>query len=357
MPQQKRDKKADTHFFAIYEVSLSEAVNRNLFLKETDGTKPIDHAQEHFENTLQGNALPLVKVKQLPKRKGETVAQEDSTALHNDILAAREHVFLLRINNEKHKTVIQEDGLEADGKVHYGEKKVGSYPYCYVVIDNRPAQKAGDAIILAIQKNSAFGDPKNVRKVLERYFNNRLNEYGLQAELSLRTRPSKIWEFCRTMHDHGDTITRISFNIPNQKKVALNNRIPKEDKKGIVGQMAKVAEQTEALKTLVQCDYDSADPNLLEKHANDFVNIFHVCKSKEYRLEIKFKNYGNYSCDDRVTAILPMPEQLLNAFRNGEQELKLNNEQKGEIYGWCDWVREQCKIYDTIPQIPAKRHR
>ena len=131
MPRQKRDKKADTHFFAIYEVSLSEAVSRNLFLKETDGTKPIDHAQEHFENTLQGNALPLVKVKQLPKRKGEAVAQEDFTALHNDILAAREHVFLLRINNEKHKTVIQEDGLEADGKTHYGEKKFIAEAYCY----------------------------------------------------------------------------------------------------------------------------------------------------------------------------------------------------------------------------------
>lgn len=157
-------------FLSIYEVSLSEAVSRNLFFKETDGTKPINHAQEHFENTLKGNALPLVKVKQLPKRKGETVAQEDSTALHNDILAAREHVFLLRINNEKHKTVIQEDGLEADGKIHYGEKKVGSYPYCYVVIDNRPAQKAGDAIMIAIQKNSAFGDPKKCMQSIRTLF-------------------------------------------------------------------------------------------------------------------------------------------------------------------------------------------
>lgn len=357
MPRQKRDKKADTHFFAIYEVTLSEAVNKNLFLKEKDGTKPIDHAQEHFENTLQGNVLPLVKVKQLPKRKGETVAQEDSTALHNDILAAREHVFLLRINNEKHKTVIQEDGLEADGKVHYGEKKVGSYPYCYVVIDNRPAQQAGDAIMLAIQKNSAFGDPKPVKEVLERYFNNRLNEYGLQVELSLRTRTAEIWEFCRTMHDNGDSIKRISFLMPNQKKVALPNRIPDTYKKGLVKQMAKIAEQTEALKSLIQLDYDNADPDLLERHANDFVHIFQTCKTTNYQLEVQFKNYGSHTCGKLINVILPMQEKLLNAFRNGERELELNEEQKGEIYVWCDYVRKQCKIYDTIPQIPAKRHR
>ena len=362
MPKQKRDKNADINFFAIYEVCLSQAAQSNAFPKVEADADPLAHAQLHFTQILAESPLHLVKVKKRKSSKakkqqtgnGET---EDCTRLLNDILAARDHVYLLRINNEKSKFITQQDGVEADGKTRYEEKKVQTLPYCYVVIDNRPAKQAGGGIMLAIQKNSAFGDPENVRKILEYFFNRALNAYGLQAGISQYTNSSEMWNFCRRMCNNGDTIKRISFVIPNQKKVALPARIPDKNNVGIIKQMSRLAEQTGAIKSLMQCDYDNGDPDLLEKHARDFVYVFRVCKSQDYRLTVDFKNYGPYRCDDRVKVIWPMQETLLNAFRYGETQIELDDRQKMALYDWCDEVREKCKEYGIISQTPPKRHR
>lgn len=365
MSKQKRDKKADINFFAIYEVCLSQAVQSNAFPKVGADADPLTHAQLHFAQILTASPLHLLKVKKRQQTKvkkqqtgkGEAAPQEEYTRLLNDILAARDDVYLLRINNEKNKSVVQQDGVDADGKTRYEEKKVRTLPYCYVVIDNRPAKQAGSGIMLAIQKNSAFGDPENVRKILEDYFNRALNAYRLQAGISQCTNSSEMWNFCRRMCKIGDTIKRISFVIPNQKKVALPARIPDKNNVGIIKQMSELAEQTGAVKSLMQCYYKDVEPDLLEKHAQDFVNVFHVCKSQDYQLTVDFKNYGPYRCDEQVKVILPMKESLLNAFRHGEAQIELNDQQKMALYDWCDEVRKKCKEYGIISQTPPKRHR
>lgn len=356
MPKQKRDKKADINFFAIYEVCLSQAVQSNAFPKVEADADPLTHAQLHFAQILAASPLHLVKVTKKQKRKGETAPQEDCTRLLNDILAAREDVYLLRINNEKNKSVVQQDGVDADGKTRYEEKKVQTLPYCYVVIDNRPAKQAGSGIMLAIQKNSAFGDPENVRKILEDYFNRALNAYRLQAGISQCTNSSEMWNFCRRMCNNGDTIKRISFALPNQKKVALPARIPDKNNVGIIKQMSELAEQTGAIRSLIQYYYEDVEPDLLEKHAQDFVNVFHVCKSQDYQLTVDFKNYGSYRCDEQVKVVLPMEERLLNAFRHGEEQLELEEGEKTALCGWCNDVRKKCKEYGIISQTPPKRH-
>lgn len=357
MSKQKRDKKADINFFAIYEVCLSQAVQSNAFPKVEVEADPLAHAQIHFAEILAESPLYLLKVTKKQKRKGETAPQEEYTHLLNDILAARDHVYLLRINNAKNKSVVQQDGVDADGKTRYEEKKVQTLPYCYVVIDNRPAKQAGSGIMLAIQKNSAFGDPENVRKILENYFNRALNEYGLQAGISQCTNSSEMWNFCRRMCNNGDTIKRISFALPNQKKVALPARIPNKNNVGIIKQMSELAEQTGAIKSLIQYYYEDVEPDLLEKHAQDFVNVFHVCKSQDYQLTVDFKNYGPYRCDEQVKVVLPMEESLLNAFRHGEEQLELEEGEKTALCGWCNNVRKKCKEYGIISQTPPKRHR
>ncbi len=343
------DSKTERHLFYIYDVILSEAVEKNLFCRE-DGTQPIDHAQIYLAQALspKEGPLPLCRVKKSKKTKDEVPVEEEFTYLRNDILESRGQVFLWRINNEKSTTVIQEDGLEPDGKtINYDRKKVGSYPYCYVIIDNRKTRSAGESIMMAIEKNSAFDSPQKLCDVLERYFNRYLNEYGLQARLSQRTHPSKIWDFCKARQGLGDSIQRISFCLPNQKKVALSNRICEEDRVGLIENMVQYGESTDAMQTTLQCDYNGANPDLLKKHTQDFVHIVRICKSVDYRLKVQFRDYGEYTCDERVAAIFPMDSELLRAFRNGEQKQVLAEEQSS-LYDWCDYVRQKCKDYDTI---------
>lgn len=344
MPKQKQDKKQSINQFVIYNIILTEAQNPKMFLKETDGSAVIDHAQEHFGSLLEGKKLTL-------KGKRRIKGEMQDILYPNDILSKHDDVYLLRINNRVMQNIVVQKG-ETNGVPNYEEDQVESNPYCYVVIDNRK-----DICQMAIQKNSAFGDPKNVRNILQENLAEYLGDlYPLDLELSMKVRPSKIWEFCQAQcGENGDAITRISFNFPNQKKINTNNRINKEHLKGILKEANKMVERTAALKMLISMDYSSVEPDVLEKNAEDFVQVIRECKDKSYNLSISFRDYGEYRCDDRVKAMFPMNEELINSFKTNFMNVPF--EERFGLIDWCNYVREKSKIYENALQIPTRRHR
>ena len=62
MAKQKQDKNATINQFVIYQIRLTETQNPKMFLKETDGSAVIDHAQEHFGSLFKGRKLSLRKI-------------------------------------------------------------------------------------------------------------------------------------------------------------------------------------------------------------------------------------------------------------------------------------------------------
>lgn len=344
MPKQKQDKNQTINQFVIYQIHLTEAQNPKMFLRETDGSAVIDHAQEHFGSLFGGNKLTL-------RGKRKINGEMEDVIYPNDIINKHEGVYLLRINNRVMRTIVKEQG-ETNGIPNYEELQVESNPYCYVVIDNR------DGICqMAIQKNSAFGDPKNVRKILQENLSEQLsNYYPLDLDLPMKVRPSKIWEFCKVQcGENGDAITRISFNFPNQKKIMATNRMDKKHLKGILKEANKMVEKTAALKMLISMDYSSAEPDVLEKNAEDFVQVIRECKDKSYNLSICFRDYGEYHCDGMVKAMFPMREELINSFR--ENFMNVPFEEKFGLIDWCNMVRDKSRIYENALQTPTKRHR
>ena len=344
MPKQKQDKKTAINQFVIYQIRLTETKNHRMFLKETDGSAIIDHAQQHFGSLFEGKKLIL-----RGNRKQNGVVE--NIGYPNDIISKHEDVYLLRINNRVMRSIVAASG-EVNGFTNYEEQQIESNPYCYVVIDNRES-----ICQLAIQKNSAFGDPKHVQKILQENLHEQLNSlFPIDLEISPKVRTSKIWEFCQAQcSENGDAITRISFNFPNQKKIMAANRIDTKYLKGMLKEANKMVERTEALKMLISMDYSSAEPNVLEKHARDFVNIIRECKDKSYNLSISFRDYGEYRCDDLVRAMFPMNEELIHSFKDSFMDVPFD--EKYGLIDWCNYVRDKSKIYENALQIPNKRHR
>ena len=345
MTKQKLDKKAPVNQFMIYDVTITETEQMHAFEK-LDRETAIKNAAEIFGGCFNGRKLNLYRTIRV---NGEY----EPETLENDILSVHDDVYLLRVNNKKKKTIVEKAETTTNGVPDYAENTYISNPYCYVVIDNR-ADKG--ICQMAIQKNSAFGEPNNVRRIIQDCLNTKLIADGipLTITISAKMRPSKIWEFCQQRCNEGeDSIQRISFDFPNQKKIASHNRIAKP--KGYIKQLAKVMALTDAIKTHISMEYTDADPNLIEKNAKDLAEIVRICKNKAYNLSILFRGYGLYKCDDNVRAMFPMQEKLLNAFWTKWEELPY--EEKYGLFNWCNYVYKQSKMYDYVEQTPAKRHR
>lgn len=344
MGKQKNDPKQTINQFAIYDVAFYENPQTNAFSK-ISVNDALNKAYKLLGNFLSGSTLSLYRE---ITRDGSRVTE----SLPNDILSKHEDVYLLRINNKKFKNVVQEAETTTAGVRDYEEKQIPTNPYCYVIFDNRDCKH-----FVAIQKNSAFGDPNTVRLILEDSINLILQSEAIPIEVNLylRIRPAETWEFCeKQCLDNGDAITRVSFTFPNQKKIAFAHRVPKEQS-GIIKKIAQISEYTNALKTLVQFDYSSADPFKLKKHASNFAEIIRICNSTEYNLYIHFRDYGKYGCDEHVKALFPMPENLINAFRLKWKEVPFD--QEFGLINWCDEIYQKSQLYKNYEKTPRRRKR
>lgn len=344
MAKQKIDTLQTINQFAIYDVVFYESQQTNAFTK-VSAKSALEKAHKLLANYLSGKQLHLTRE---VTRNGQRTIEP----LLNDVLSKHEDVYLLRINNNKQVSKTVEAETTTNGVRDFIEIQDTSNPYCYVVLDNRE-----DKHLLAIQKNSAFGDPSIVRKILETNINFLLLSDNIPIELNLflRTRAAETWEFCeKQCQENGDSITRISFTFPNQKKVDIAHRVPK-DKRGVIHKLAQLSEYTDALKTLVQFDYTSADPAKLKTHASNFAEIIRYCNSTEYNLYIHFRDYGKYSCDDHVKALFPMREELITAFRTNWKEVPFENE--FGLISWCDEVYQKSLIYKDREKAPRRRKR
>ncbi len=340
------DKRANYNFL-ICDVIFSEDTE-NFESAKMSAEMALKNAGAIFTSLCKGGKLNLYKLK---KSKGG----DDVVPYHNDIMAVHGGISVLRINNNKNKTVVEEADTTTNGITDYETNTYVSNPYCFVIIDNRVEKGICQ---IAIQKNDAWRDSKGVRELLEQYWNTMFLNDGIPLilKISPKTRPSEIWEFCRERCGvGGDAISRIAFDFPNQRKVAMLNRIPKPT--GYIKQLAKLSELTNAIKTHIHMDYDNADPVVIEENMRNLANIIQICANEEYNLSVYFKYYGQYRCNEEVSAIFPMAETILNAFMTDWDDEQSCTPQQRELFNWCDNAYEQAKLFKNAGQIPTPRHR
>lgn len=345
MAKQKQER-INKNDFMIYEVVLSEYQDPEKYFKMSVSAA-LKNANAIFASFFEGKKLHLYTERQ--SKKGDMII-----TYPNDMMAVHDGIYLLRVNNRKFKTLIKPAETMTNGVQDYNPVPEESNPYSYVIIDNRVEEGICQ---IAIQKNSAWSGKLTLRNLLvtniNRYFQN--ENIPLQVEIVPKMRKSEIWEFCKQRCNEGqDAITQVAFDFPNQRKLARSNRIPNPT--GYVKQLAHLMDLTDAIKTHIELDYNSANPDTLEQNASDLAHIVDICSNEEYQLVIKFRDYGKYKCGEIVRAMFPMKESLLNVFMSNWEENALSKE-KVELFNWCDYVYEQAKLFEYAEQTPTQRDR
>ena len=349
MPNEKQPK-VNKNDFMIYEVVLSEYQDPEKYFKMSVSAA-LKNANAIFASFFEGKKLHLYTERK--KKDGDMII-----TYPNDMMAVHDGIHLLRVNNRSFKTLIKPAETMTNGVQDYNAVPEESNPYSYVIIDNRPEQGICQ---IAIQKNSAWSTAPNSKLTLRKLLETNINRYflneniPLQVEIVPKMRKSEIWEFCKQRCNEGqDAITQVAFDFPNQRKLARSNRIPNPT--GYVKHLAQLMDLTDAIKTHIELDYTSANPDALEQNANNLAHIVDICSNEEYKLMIKFRDYGKYKCGEIVRAMFPMKESLLNVFMSDWTENALTKE-KVELFNWCDYVYEQAKLFEYAEQTPAQQHR
>ena len=330
MGKQKLDSKQTINQFLIYDIDISADLQMSISEK-LSREQALNESHHIFGSFFEGCQLRLTK----EKTSNGTRTEEP---LENDILSKRDNIYLLRINNNKDVKITKEAGTTTNGIRDYKDFSIRSNPYCYVVIDNRDGHS-----MLAIQKNSAFGSPNTVKKVLEQNINRLLKweGYPLKLNLSLRNRPAETWQFCREREERGDSIKQVAFSMPNQKYVGVSQRI--QNPEGYIKGLVEFMDLTDAVKTNILVDYEKGSPDKLEEHAHNLAGIIQTCRNKSYHLSIKFRDYGTYMHNDHIKAMFPMKEELLLSFITKWKEVEFEGE--FGLINWCDQVLRDSEMY------------
>lgn len=334
MEKQKQSKQI-IHQYLIYDVIIEGDYQTNLFAVQD----AVENAQEHFGSLFSGHDFSFSKE---VTRNGERTVE----SLENYILARYNDIYVLRIHNSKDVKLIKQDGSYTNGVPDYEVQPDISYPYCYVVVDNRKAISK-----MAIQQNSAF-QPNTIRKLLEENLNKAfyLANIPLKITISQCTRSSETWEFTRQRESVGDHIKQISFMMTNQKNVNAPQRI--KNPTGYVKGLLELMELTNAIQTKILMDYEHTLVDNIEQHAEDLANIVRTFGKEKYQLAILFRKYGWYTFDSQVKAKEDMDEELLLAFPNSPASNKDYN-----LIDWCDKVSQESELFKVYDTVPAQQHR
>lgn len=319
--------------FEIYKIMLSQAQQKSLYAK-ADGSLLVDHAQEYLGKLFEGNQLNIYK----QKEKGDPIIYP------NDILAKRKDVMVLRLNNIQSKTLIKPVEKNANGVTKYEPVKEISNPYNFIIIDNR------DGICqMAIERNSAWGKHTDkVRDILQESLSRLLRDnFNLDISIEAKMQPTNIWDLVNERLDKGDEVSRIAFSFRNRLTSA-----PIEEPRDISPRVKAAIEMGEIMRALkTRLSFDGAPKGSMDvsETCEDIASMARLCSSNAYELDINFRNFGLYRCNENITATFEPQEGIITDFINGDMIHYGESKNLFDLLNWLDFIREQTKELNHAP--------
>lgn len=266
----------------------------------------------------------------------------------NCILRNEGGIALIRIHNKENQTRYDlPENSEDEVKDCVGVNQY-SYPFAYVVIDYRD-----DKCQIAIEKTSNWDSKTDtIRNCLQDYFaqNQFLQNLGINVTVKEKTIATKFAEFIdgRVM-DKGDIIESFTFEYPNLKR-QTTSRIPNA-----------LTEQVNALSKFLET-YDAISGVITTKMGQDvdrdklkqLSTVVTMCSDNAFDLSVKFRDYGNYRCNENVIAKYEMNEIIISNFKDSVISDILDAYH--DLETWLDDVFDKIKEIDegTNNEIPTK---
>lgn len=337
--------KQNLHNFVIYKFKLFECQQRNMYLSKGNSDKVLEDAQKHLGSFFEGNKITI--------SFNSSNENNDHTLYPNDIIANREKVILLRINNVIQKSLVREDNTSRGRIPNYNEVKENSYPYSYVIIDNR------DGIgQIAIERSSAWGsNTDKVRDILQQSLHAKLADtYGLDISIDAKMSSTKFWDFIHyRLKKENDQITKIQFSFPNKKKVLpIDTPTIKNEN---IRAMMNIAEISGAIKSAFQMEFDSEGNDKINEKNQDLAEMVNICANNAYELSVYFKDFKVYRCNENVFADYALDHATLNSFQIGDRIFS-ETKDEGEfmLLQWLDNIRKETHDYDTAKQTFKRKN-
>lgn len=324
--------------FAFYKFSLKELPDRHLeipFEKRSEINSYYDVFEKHF---IVGKRMPLKKL----KHKHDIMVNKDYVEYGNDVLAHRDGIIIMTLENNKHKNTI----IEKRKLIH------DHHPFCTIIIDYRDGQN-----LLAIERNNAFDyKPDNVCILLK----NMLNRLLAEDSLELSTTPIN-----KTFEDFWDAITTIkNRNKDCIKKICLDfkdkdkNYYPDEDINDAAKVIAVLAAKAEANGFMTLEAEEDSEINI-DAIYEDLVNLADICMTqKEYDLTVHFRSYGIYQYGNDVLAQFGIEELAINNFICDADENDLWGSGHDSLERWLDKIYSMFQDQDyetTQPTITTTK--
>ena len=224
----------------------------------------------------------------------------------NCVLRNEEGIALIRIHNKEDLVIVN---LPEDAVEDCDVEPKSSYPFAYVVVDYRDGKCQ-----LAIEKTSAWDSKTTtIRNCFESFFNEKLSDsLGITTNLKEKTESTEFEQFIdeRTI-DHGDVIESFTFQYVNIKRNPTA-RIP-DSLTEQMKMMSSVLEMYDAISGTTTMKMGSAVDTTKLKQLSTVVTM---CSDNAFDLIVKFKDHGDYTCNESIIAKYPMNDAVISLYKD-----------------------------------------
>lgn len=287
--------------YILHNIGLTVSPQLDLFqLLEPD--KPVDKYPNYYLGKIIGGKGHELELNRTRRGGGEE-------HVPNCVLRNEDGIALIRIHNKEDYTIYDlPESSENEVKDCVGVSH-SSYPFGYVVIDYRDGKCQ-----IAIEKTSAWDSKTTtIKNCLEDFFNDKLSgNIGITTTLKEKTVSTKFEQFIdqRTI-DHGDVIESFTFQYVNLKRNPTA-RVPSELTEQI-DTMSKVLEMYDAISGTTTMKMGTAVDNEKLKQLSTVVTM---CSDNAFDLIVKFRDHGDYTCNESIIAKYPMNDIVISCFKD-----------------------------------------
>ena len=305
------------------------------------GRLPLDQAVSKFNELFNRPQLPI-------KRNGI------SEILPSHIYKVEENVYMIRLHNRQIISYIKEETV--DGRNRYSADTIKSYPYMYVVIDNRDGNAK-----MALMKSPVFGNSLDkLCRMLTEVFSQWMDDYGLEVEIDVCRLPMKFWTYVKKCQDEGHRL--LSMNIHFYNRDYRTTIGPKRLTRNVQG-MLNLARITNALRGVFKLEAApaSSDQMELRKSMKDIAQIVGLCSTNDFLLEVQFQGLPiyKYNGDENVKAIFPMPAsaitEMIESEDNPDRIIEWAEGTKRGLVIWLDKCHKEIFMYKAEASKHARR--
>ncbi len=121
--------------------------------------------------------------------------------IHQYVIPPTDGIIIMKIANKKKAKIIDKN---------LKEQEIEDYPNSYVIFDNRD----GIQRLLIENKKVAFGDVKQVERILQFTFDNLLRSKSLKIQLMHLQDSRTFWEYANDRFSHPKGFYRVRFFLP-----------------------------------------------------------------------------------------------------------------------------------------------